>query len=200
MNITRVSGLIAAALILASSLGAAPAAEQGRPMTPPSGKDASWEARFRELLPAMGHRNWIVVADAAFPLQISPGMEVIASGENLLPVLDKVLAALDRSKHVRPRVYLDKELAYINEELSPGADNFRAELDRRLKGRETKLVLHEELIKRLDEVARTFKVLMIKTNLTIPYTSVFLELDCGYWPTANEAKMREKMKADKRRT
>ncbi len=197
MNILRVSGLTAAALVLVSSLGAAPAAEQARPMAP-AAKDASWEARFRELLPAMGHRNWIVVADAAFPLQISPGMEVVASGENLLPVLDKVLAALDRSKHVRPHVYLDKELAYVSEELSPGADNFRAELDRRLKGREPKPILHEELIKRLDEVAKTFKVLMIKTNLTIPYTTVFLELDCGYWPTANEAKMREKMKSDKR--
>ena len=198
MNMTRVFGLIGAALILASTLGAAPAVDQGRPMTAPA-QDASWEARFRELLPALGHRNWIVVTDAAFPLQISPGMEVIASGENLLPVLDKALAALDRSRHVRPRVYLDKELAYVNEQLSPGADNFRAELDRRLKGRAPEPVLHEELIKRLDEVARTFKVLMIKTNLTVPYTSVFLELDCGYWPAANEAKMREKMKADKRR-
>src|SRR5512135_560558 len=118
MNFIRISSLTAAALVLVSSLGAAPDAKKARPMAQaPALKDASWEARFRELLPAMGHRNWIVVDDAAFPLQISPGMEVIASGENLLPVLDKVLAALDRSKHVRPHIYLDKKLAYVSEEL-----------------------------------------------------------------------------------
>jgi len=182
---------------LAVSLIAAPANEKGSPM-----KDAikapSWEARFHDLLPVLGHRNWVVVADAAFPLQISPGLEIIASGEDLLPVLDKVLAAIDKSKHVRPHVYLDKELAYVTEDLSPGADYFRRQLDERLKGRDLKPLLHEELIIRLDQVAKTFKILMIKTNLTIPYTSVFLELDCGYWPTASEAKMREAMKADKR--
>jgi hypothetical protein len=35
---------------------------------------------------------------------------------------------------------------------------------------------------------------MIKTDLTLPYTSVFMELDCGYWSPESEAKMREKMK------
>jgi D-ribose pyranose/furanose isomerase RbsD len=182
---------------LAVSLFAAPANEKGSPMKV-AVKSPSWEARFHELLPALGHRNWVVIADAAFPLQISPGLEIIASGEDLLPVLDKVLAAIDKSKHIRPHVYLDKELAYVTEDLSPGADYFRRQLDERLKGRDVKPVLHEELLGRLDQVAKTFKILMIKTNLTIPYTSVFLELDCGYWPTAAEAKMREAMKADKR--
>lgn len=182
---------------LAVGLIAAPANDKESPMKA-AVKSPSWEARFHDLLPALGHRNWVVVADAAFPLQISPGLEIIASGEDLLPVLDKVLAAIDRSKHIRPHVYLDKELAYVTEDLSPGADYFRRQLDERLKGRDVKPVLHEELIGRLDQVAKTFKILMIKTNLTIPYTSVFLELDCGYWPTASEAKMREAMKADKR--
>jgi hypothetical protein len=35
---------------------------------------------------------------------------------------------------------------------------------------------------------------MVKTNLTLPYTSVFMELDCGYWKPESEAKMRERMK------
>jgi hypothetical protein len=35
---------------------------------------------------------------------------------------------------------------------------------------------------------------MVKTTLAVPYTSVFLELDCGYWASEAEAKMREKMK------
>jgi len=35
---------------------------------------------------------------------------------------------------------------------------------------------------------------MVKTTLAVPTTSVFLELDCGYWSPEAEAKMREKMK------
>ncbi|MCK7536944.1 MAG: hypothetical protein MZV63_41280 [Marinilabiliales bacterium] len=63
-----------------------------------------------------------------------------------------------------------------------------------LKGRGAAPVLHADLIARLDEVGRAFKIVMVKTTLAVPYTSVFLELDCGYWPSENEAKMREKMK------
>ena len=154
----------------------------------------SWEAKFSAALPALGHRNWVVVADAAFPLQISPGMEVVVSGEDHFAVLDKVLKALGQSKHVRPKIYLDKELDFVPEELAPGMDACRKRLKGMLAAYEAKPVLHEELIARMDQVARTFRILMIKTNLTLPYTTVFFELDCGYWGPDAEAKMREKMK------
>jgi hypothetical protein len=154
----------------------------------------SWEAKFLADLPALGHRNWVVVADAAFPLQISPGMEIVVSNEDHFVVLDKVLKALDGTKHVRPKVYLDKELDFVPEELAPGMDACRKRLKDMLAKYEAKPVLHEELIARMDQVARTFRILMIKTNLTLPYTTVFLELDCGYWGPDAEAKMREKMK------
>jgi hypothetical protein len=155
---------------------------------------ASWEAKFLGELPALGHRNWIVVADAAFPLQISPGMEVVVSNEDHFAVLEKVLKALDASKHVRPKIYLDKELEYVPEALAPGMDACRKRLKGMLAGRDAKPVLHEELIARMDQVARMFRIVMIKTNLTLPYTTVFLELDCGYWGADGEAAMRGKMK------
>lgn len=158
------------------------------------GKKEKWEAKFLGQLPALGHRNWVVVADAAFPLQISPGMEVVVSNEDHFAVLEKVLKALDASKHVRPKIYLDKELEYVPEELAPGMDACRKRLKGMLAGRGAKPVLHEELIARMDQVARMFRIVMIKTNLTLPYTTVFVELDCGYWGPDAEAKMREKMK------
>ena len=155
---------------------------------------APWETRLLEELPALGHRNWIVVADSAYPAQISPGMEIVVSGEDHLVVLDKVLKALDASRHVRPKVYLDKELSSLDDDLAPGIEALKARLDATLKGREVKPVLHEELIARLDQVAKTFRILMIKTNLALPYTSVFMELDCGYWPPEAEQKLRQKMR------
>jgi len=36
-------------------------------------------------------------------------------------------------------------------------------------------------------------VLVIKTDMTIPYTSVFFELDCGYWDSDAEKRLREGM-------
>jgi len=50
---------------------------------------------------------------------------------------------------------------------------------------------HEKLIARLDEAAQVFRVLVIKTALALPYTSVFLELGCGYWNADAERRMRK---------
>lgn len=157
-------------------------------------KAPTWMETLREYLPALGHRNWIVVADSAFPLQISPGIETIVTGEDHFAVLDKVLKMVDGAKHIRPKVWLDKELSFVPEELAPGADDARRRLDEALKGRGAQPVLHEDLIARLDQAGRTFKIVMVKTTLAVPYTTVFLELDCGYWSPADEAKMREKMR------
>ena len=158
-------------------------------------KAPTWMETLTGYLPALGHRNWIVVADSAFPLQISPGIETIVTNEDHFSVLGKVLAAVDAAKHLRPKVYLDKELAFVSEDLAPGADETRRRLGETLAGRGATPVLHEELISRLDQAGKTFKVVMVKTTLAVPYTSVFLELDCGYWAPEAEAKMREKMKA-----
>jgi D-ribose pyranose/furanose isomerase RbsD len=157
-------------------------------------KAPAWTETLKGYLPALGHRNWIVVADSAFPLQISPGIETIVTGEDHFAVLEKVLKAVDGAKHIRPKIWLDKELAFVPESLAPGADEARRRLDEMLKGRGAAPVLHADLIARLDEVGRTFKIVMVKTTLAVPYTTVFLELDCGYWGPDAEAKMREKMK------
>lgn len=157
-------------------------------------KAPAWMDTLAGYLPALGHRNWIVVADSAFPLQISPGIETIATGEDHFAVLDEVLKAVDGAKHIRPKIWLDKELAFVTEDLAPGADEAKRRLEKVLEGRGAAPVLHEELISRLDQAGKAFKIVMVKTTLAVPYTSVFLELDCGYWPAENEAKLREKMK------
>jgi hypothetical protein len=54
---------------------------------------------------------------------------------------------------------------------------------------------HEQIIARLDKSAEVFRVLIIKTEMTIPYTSVFFELDCGYWNAEAEQRLRQAMLA-----
>jgi hypothetical protein len=46
-----------------------------------------------------------------------------------------------------------------------------------------------------DQSARAFRVLIIKTNLTLPYRSVFLQLDCGYWSAEAGQRLRQAMAA-----
>ena len=38
-------------------------------------------------------------------------------------------------------------------------------------------------------------MLVLKTNMTIPYTSVFIRLDCKYWTADQEKRLRSKMAA-----
>jgi hypothetical protein len=52
-------------------------------------------------------------------------------------------------------------------------------------------VQHEELIDRLDEVSRKFNVIILKSTLTVPYTSTFFELDCNYWDSTREEALRK---------
>lgn len=76
---------------------------------------SGWQQKVNEELPLMGHRNWIVIVDSAYPLQSSSGVETIETGAGQLAVVDYVLDALKHSQHVRPLVHTDKELAYVPE-------------------------------------------------------------------------------------
>jgi hypothetical protein len=60
-----------------------------------------------------------------------------------------------------------------------------------LGGSNPKRLAHEQIIDKLDHSAQTFRILIIKTEFTIPYTSVFFELDCGYWNAEAERNLRE---------
>ncbi|WP_018627727.1 hypothetical protein [Niabella aurantiaca] len=35
----------------------------------PGNKTAGWQEQFRDQLPLLGHRNWIIIADKAYPQQ-----------------------------------------------------------------------------------------------------------------------------------
>ncbi len=150
-----------------------------------------WRATLDERMPAYGHRNWIVVADSAYPKQSAAGIETVYTGADQLEVLEAVLGAVDDAAHVRPIIMLDAELSAVTEAASPGVERYRAGLDGLFGGRETRVMPHEDIIRRLDEGSKLFNVLLLKTDLTIPYTSVFIELDCGYWSEEREAALRE---------
>jgi hypothetical protein len=155
----------------------------------------TWQEILNARLSYYGHRNWIVVADSAYPDQSNPGIETLVSGSGQTEVLKQVLESLAASKHVRPNVYTDHELEFVPESGAPGVSAYRSQLKELLQGRQVSTLPHEEIIGKLDRAGQTFKVLIIKTNMTIPYTSVFLELDCAYWSAKSEQELRAAMKA-----
>jgi 3'-phosphoadenosine 5'-phosphosulfate sulfotransferase (PAPS reductase)/FAD synthetase len=155
----------------------------------------NWQQKVNDELPLLGHRNWIVIVDSAYPLQSSSGVETIETGADHLAVLDFVLDALKKSEHVRPLVHTDKELEFVPEKDSPGVARYRQDLKARLSGFVADALPHQALIEQLGETGKSFHVLVLKTRMTIPYTSVFLQLDCKYWSAESEARLREAIKA-----
>jgi len=150
-----------------------------------------WESQLDAKLPLFGHRNWIVVADAAYPAQSKEGIETIATCADQIHVLRTVIDGIAASEHIRANVYLDHELDFVSEQDAPGVVNYRHELRTLLGDGNVFKLPHEQVIHKLDQAAEVFRVLILKTRMTIPYTSVFLELDCGYWSADAEARLRE---------
>lgn len=149
-----------------------------------------WETKLAATLPVFGHRNWIVVADAAYPAQSRTGIETVATCADQIHVLRTVMDGIADGEHIRASVYLDHELEFVTEEDAPGVENYRHDLQVLLgEGKVFKLP-HEQIIRKLDQAAEVFRVLIFKTNMAIPYTSVFVELDCGYWNADAEARLR----------
>lgn len=153
----------------------------------------TWQSDLSEELPRLGHRNFIVIADSAYPLQSAPGIRTIHVGGTQAAALQKVLAMLAAQKHVRPTAWIDAEQTKIPEADAPGIDQCRQDLAASLKGVDVRTAPHMEIIKRLDESSKLFNVTILKTDEILPYTSVFLELDCGYWNADKENRLRATM-------
>ena len=152
-----------------------------------------WQSRLAEQMPLMGHRNWIMIVDSAYPLQSSSGVETIETNSDQVEVLRKVLGAIDGSIHVRPIVYMDAELPFVPEKDAPGVTKYRQEIQSVLAGQKITSLPHAQIISKVDEVGKTFHVIILKTTMTVPYTSVFLELNCKYWSDEAEANLRKAM-------
>jgi hypothetical protein len=154
-----------------------------------------WESHFNSLLPVYGHRNWIVITDSAFPVQSKAGIETIVSGAGQVEVVKKVLGAIKAAKHIRANTYTDGELALIPENDAPGVTEYRRQLDALIDGPWEKNIPHLKIMDKLNEAAQTYNVMVIKTDMLIPYTSVFFELDCGYWTAVAEGRLQQAMKS-----
>jgi len=155
--------------------------------------DHDWRVRLQQELPLLGHRNWIAVVDSAYPLQTSAGIETVNTNADQLEVVKTVLDQLAKAKHVRPVIFTDAELKVVPESDAAGVTAYREALTNLVGKTEAQSIPHEEIISKLDEAGKTFHILVLKTSLTIPYTSVFIRLEWAYWKPDAEKRLRKAM-------
>ena len=155
---------------------------------------ASWQMQLNHMLPLLGHRNWILIVDSAYPLQTSPGIQTIETGASLPEVTRLVLSAVDHSIHVRPDVFMDAELPFVPEQDAPGVSRFRGQIKTVLGDRKVTSLPHAQLLQLVGSAGTAYTILVLKTTEAVPYTSVFLRLNCRYWSDDAEARLREAMK------
>lgn len=155
----------------------------------------SWHETLMREMPLLGHRNWIVVADSAYPLQNAAGIEVVATGLSQTDLLAAVLDALSKTRHVRPVFFTDAELPFVAEQDANGISAYRAQLSSLLKGGPVSSLEHEQILAKMQDAANSYHVLVLKSTATMAYTSVFIQLYCGYWPDDAEKRLRAAMSA-----
>ncbi len=156
--------------------------------------DGNWKKQLNEQLPLLGHRNWILVVDKAFPAQNAPGIVTINTGEALLPVLQYTLDQINSSTHVKPLIFTDKELNYITVAQVPEIVKFKSKLFKIIPEEQAQTLLHDSVFVKIAKASELFRIVVLKTEQVIPYSSVFLQLDCKYWPAENEKLLRESMR------
>lgn len=181
-------------LFIAAFLLFSCAKQSPKPEESIASKSINWQTEVESTIKLFGHRNWIVVADGAYPKQSNSAIKTITVDANQMEVVQFVNSVIKKSTHVRANIFVDKEMAFVFEKDAKGIEKYRTELHKILDKKDLKTQLHEDIIKELDNSAKLFDVLIIKTNLTIPYTSVFFQLDCGYWNSEAEKNLRTNLK------
>lgn len=152
-----------------------------------------WQQKLGAELPLLGHRNWILVVDKAYPAPNNPDILVINTGAQMIDVLRNMDSIFQEQPHIKPIIYQDSELQYLDEDLVKGITDYKKEVQSLWRNYMVQEIAHEAIFKKIDEASKLFKVIVLKTESLQPYTSVFMEIDCGYWDAKREEILRARI-------
>jgi hypothetical protein len=152
----------------------------------------TWQRQVDSLLPLYGHRNWILVVDKAFPALTDNGtaIQVINTNSDIPTVIRYLNNAIQRTPHIKAKVFMDKELAYIPSKNDSDLINYQQIINDVYKNDSIATLLHDSVFSMITQNAKQFQVLVLKTNTCIAYSSVFIRLDCKYWDDNREKTLR----------
>ncbi len=157
----------------------------------------TWKVAVANQVDQLGYRNWIVIAEASLPAQNRPGIRQVTTHVESPEVLDYVLNTLEQTQRVRPQIFLTREQRALDNEYTPGIDEHRRHLTMALRSHETTELEQQSLLTLLEDASESFNVLVIRTPTALPYTSVFIELQPGYWDAESEARLRDRMSRER---
>ena len=100
---------------------------------------------------------------------------------------------MNNSTHIYGHFYQDKELIFLDDSICPGIENYRFIQEQYIPKNEVQYISHEFLLNKIDSISSFYNVLVVKTNLVLPYTSTFIELDCKYWNRDKQKALKNKM-------
>ncbi len=152
-----------------------------------------WKSDLKSEIQALGYRNWIVVADASFPFYNRKGIRTVAAPVETPEVIAEIISTIDVTQHVKPHFYLARELPAVKNNLAPGINQFRQELKTSLAGYKPTELDEATLNRLLQGTSSSYAVLVIKTQTSLPYSAVFIELDSGYWDGDAERELRQQL-------
>lgn len=158
----------------------------------------SWKSKVDDEVAQLGARNWIVISEASFPAHSRSNVRQVSVPVEVPEATDYVINALERTEHVRPRVYLTRELHAVENDYAPGIDVMRKRIMQSLHSLETNTLEQQSLLTLLEDADKKYRVLVVRTQTALPYSSVFLELQPGYWDAESEERLRNRMDLDLR--
>lgn len=158
-----------------------------------SGHSRPWKRTVRHELSFLGANNWVVVAEASFPIHSRRGLRVISIDAEIPDLVDGIEQVMEERHHVKPRIYVTSEIGHVKYDYAPGIKHYRKELKTALHGRETISLDNDMLLRMLKDTSKTYRVLVIKSRTALPYSSVFMELGSGYWDSESESVLRDDM-------
>jgi hypothetical protein len=156
--------------------------------------EPTWQAVVEERLPLFGDGNLIVVADSSFPELSVDGVQTLHTHMPQLEVLKGLLASIDANKHLHPVINTTDELKFVGERDAPGISSFRDSLSQLLVGRDLNPTYADGDVA-VAKTAQLYRVLVLKTDSTLPFTSVFIHLKNGYWSAEADKRLRDAMSA-----
>ena len=142
--------------------------------------EREWKEQLYKNLAIVGARNWIVIAESSFPAYTGTGIRTMVSDKTSDEVLLDVLNMLEEEAHVVPRIMISSELRSITEDYAPGIKRYRNNINKMLPGRQHFELMSRTINSLIEDAARQFNVLVIKTKTSLPYSNIYIELDSGY--------------------
>lgn len=144
-------------------------------------------------LQQLGARNWVVIADPTYPIPAGAGVLTMAVPSSSEDTFREVLDLLELQASLTPRIWVCNEMEAVTESLAPGIKEYRTEVNSLLSGRFCYRLDEKIISMQLADAAQKYRVLYLKTNTQLPYSSIAIELDSGYWNPDAEAEIRQRL-------